>query len=250
MPIYYCLFLLGKNRIILRNFMFVCCKYTCKYLRCRTSAISLGLVFTLPSVPFYCWKNVPGGSWGWAKSFQSCWEPTGFIIPAPGEGEHGMEGARQEMGIEKNIFTEHRVVIASGLRWVANNFVCVGQNQGINYPQPLEMGCIGNGWESSTPKFSVWQEIPALCFVLGSCLCFFLSPKGMWGRRFCEAVERFVTTNCVDSSLGSFRNSGDKSSLFSLKQHKVHQTSPSRSWRCSTQSPRKTGEKTWGKVEC
>lgn len=176
--------------------MFVCCKYTCKYLRCRTPAISLGLVFTLPSVPFYCWKNVPGGSWGWAKSFQSCWEPTGFIIPAPGEGEHGMEGARQEMRVEKNIFTEHRVVIASGLRWVANNFVCVGQKQGINYPQPLEMGCIGNGWESSTPKFSVWQEIPALCFVLGSCLCFFLSPKGMWGRRLCEAVERFVTTNC------------------------------------------------------
>lgn len=52
------------------------------------------------------------------------------------------KGQGKETGLEKNIFTEDRVLFASGLRWVASNFVPGGENQVINYSHTLEMGCL------------------------------------------------------------------------------------------------------------
>lgn len=74
---------------------------------------------------------------------------------------------------------------------------------GNEFPQPLETGCFGNGWESSIPKFSILHEIPALCFVFRSLCCWdpafvsFFHGRGCGSGDFAapEAVEGSLTKN-------------------------------------------------------
>lgn len=94
---------------------------------------------------------------------------------------------------------------------------------------------IGNGvhWKllaEQHPKIQSWTQIPALCFVpffvLGSSLCFFIFIFWFFAWRECGAGD-FCYKLCVDfcpQIVQKFRN---RSSLCSLKQHKVDPTSPS-----------------------
>lgn len=87
------------------------------------------LVFTLLPVPFTAGKVFLGDE---ERAPKAAGSPNHH--PGTSEGEEGMEGQGEGAGLDTNIFTEDPVLFASGLCWVANNFVCAEEKQVINYP--------------------------------------------------------------------------------------------------------------------
>lgn len=156
------------------------------------------------------------------------------------------KGQGRGLGLEKSIFTEDHVLF--GLPTTP----CVLEKNRWLITPAIRNGVPWKVLGEQHPKIQCFSQSPhsVLCvsfLVLGSAFVSFLSSRGTWVGGFCSSGSSGRFCSCklwMDFSPRLFRNSerlGDKSPLFSLKQHKVPQTSPSRRWWCSTQSPRKTG---------
>lgn len=167
------------------------------------------LVFTLLSVPFTAGKVFLGDE---ERAPKAAGSPNNHH-PGTSEGQDGMEGQGKGVGLDKNIFTEDPVLFAPGLCWVANNFVCAGETQVIDYPSHEKWGALGE--QHPTIQCFTQSACPVLCVsfsVLGSCLCFFFHPGECGSGDFAalEAVAGSVTANSPPACSERFR---DKSSF-------------------------------------